>query len=138
MGENLSMPACTVIPVLAYPDVRKAVEFLCAYFGFAERLRIGDHRSQLVFGDGAVVVTGPATEESANSFAHSIMVRVENVDDHFAHAQVSGIAIAGQPTTHPYGERQYTVTDIGGHRWTFSQTVENVDPEDWGGQLLLR
>jgi uncharacterized glyoxalase superfamily protein PhnB len=48
MKRNRSVPAATVIPVLTYPDVRAAVDWLCAAFGFAERLRIGeDHRSQL-------------------------------------------------------------------------------------------
>jgi uncharacterized glyoxalase superfamily protein PhnB len=37
--------------------------------------------------------------------------------------------------THMYGERQYTVEDPGGHRWTFSQSVADVDPADWGGEL---
>jgi uncharacterized glyoxalase superfamily protein PhnB len=32
-----------------------------------------------------------------------------------------------------YGERQYSAEDPWGHRWTFSQTVADVDPRDWGG-----
>jgi hypothetical protein len=51
-------------------------------FGFSERLRIRAHRVQLVFGDGAVIVT--------------------NRGD-------------------------------GGHRWTFSQSIADVDPASWGG-----
>ncbi len=45
-------------PVLVYPDVRAAVAWLEAAFGFAERVRIGDrHRAQLRIGvDGAVVI----------------------------------------------------------------------------------
>ncbi len=54
---NRSIPAATVIPVLIYPDVREAVAWLCAAFGFIERVRIGEnHRSQLRFGDGALIV----------------------------------------------------------------------------------
>jgi len=57
MKPNRSIPSATVIPVLIYPDVREAVDWLSAAFGFAERLQIGDnHRSQLSFGDGAVIV----------------------------------------------------------------------------------
>ena len=37
--QNRSMPTPTVIPVLAYEDVRQAAEWLCAAFGFEERLR---------------------------------------------------------------------------------------------------
>jgi hypothetical protein len=39
---NRSIPAATVIPVLIYPDVRNAVDWLCAAFGFAERVRIAE------------------------------------------------------------------------------------------------
>jgi uncharacterized glyoxalase superfamily protein PhnB len=37
---------------------------------------------------------------------------------------------------HPYGERQYTAEDPGGHRWTFSESIADVDPADWGGTLI--
>lgn len=40
---NRSVPAATVIPVLAYPDVVEATDWLCNAFGFTVRLRIGDH-----------------------------------------------------------------------------------------------
>ena len=57
MRTNRSIPSSTVIPVLIYPDVREAVAWLEAAFGFVERVRIGeDHRSQLKVGDGAVII----------------------------------------------------------------------------------
>ncbi|MCC7241898.1 MAG: nuclear transport factor 2 family protein [Acidobacteria bacterium] len=46
-----------------------------------------------------------------------------------------GAAVAGPPATFPFGERQYSAHDLAGHRWTFSQSVADVDPADWGGQL---
>lgn len=126
------MPSSVVIPVLSYPDVREAVDWLCRVFGFVERLRIGDHRSQLNFGDGAVVVAGG----QAGGAGHSIMVRVADIDGHFERAKQAGARIVGPPTDFPYGERQYTAEDLGGHLWTFSQTVSDVDPASWGGQLF--
>jgi hypothetical protein len=53
---NRSIPQCTVIPQLAYPDVGRAVEWLGDAFGFTLRIGIGHHRAQLNVGDGAVVV----------------------------------------------------------------------------------
>jgi hypothetical protein len=41
-----------------------------------------------------------------------------------------------EPTDFEYGERQYTAQDPAGHRWTFSETVEDVAPETWGGKLI--
>jgi uncharacterized glyoxalase superfamily protein PhnB len=37
------------------------------------------------------------------------------------------------PKDYPYGERQYTAEDLGGHHWTFSQSIADLAPEDWGG-----
>ena len=57
MKPNRSIPQATVVPVLIYPDVRAAVAWLSAAFGFSERVRIGEnHRSQMRVGDGAVII----------------------------------------------------------------------------------
>ena len=137
MLTNRSMPACSVIPELAYRDVIQASDWLCATFGFLPRLRIGTHRAQLSVGSGAVVLT-EATEADllllsilARPFA--VMVRVDDVDRHFEGVTRSRASIVGEPTTYPYGERQYSCRDLGGYVWIFSQTVADVAPETWGG-----
>jgi uncharacterized glyoxalase superfamily protein PhnB len=38
-----------------------------------------------------------------------------------------------EPTHFEYGERQYRAEDLAGHRWTFSETLADVAPEEWGG-----
>ena len=129
--KNRSIPECTVIPVLGYEDVEKASDWLCNAFGFTVRLRIANHRVQLLVGDGAIVVNEGHYVTEAN---HSIMVRVEDVDRHHEHALEQGATILHPPTSNPYGERQYSVQDIGGHRWTFSQSIADADPDEWGGQ----
>ena len=129
---NQSMPPSVVIPELPYPDVREAVDWLCRSFGFVERLRIGDHRAQLLFGEGSVIIT----KQDDNPSTSSILVRVADVDNHYGHAKQSGAHIISPPTDYPYGERQYTAKDIGSRRWTFSQTIADVDPSTWGGILL--
>jgi uncharacterized glyoxalase superfamily protein PhnB len=136
MQTNRSVPAATVIPVLAYPDVAAAVEWLCGAFGFRERLRIGGHRAQLACGAGAVVVTDGGSGDSGRRSDHSVMVRVEDVDAHHARAEAAGATILAPPTDHPYGERQYTAVDPAGHAWTFSQSIADVHPASWGGVLV--
>ena len=137
MIENRSVPLATIIPVLGYEEVAQASAWLCDTFGFKERLRIASHRAQLVFGDGAVILTQrPAGQAFAADLAsHSVHVRVADVDQHCAHARQRGAKILQAPESYPFGERQYTVVDLGGHRWTFSQSIADVAPEDWGGQL---
>ncbi|MFL6551727.1 MAG: VOC family protein [Povalibacter sp.] len=135
LPTNRSMPVSSVIPVLAYPDVRVAVEWLCRVCGFRERLRIGDHRSQLEFQGASVVVTSGGALEAQKS-THSIMLRV--VDAHALHSyiQSTGARVLGPPVDFPYGERQFSIVDPGGHVWTFSQTIADIDPASWGGQLF--
>jgi uncharacterized glyoxalase superfamily protein PhnB len=130
---NRSVPNATVIPVLGYPDVVEASEWLCAAFGFRVRLRIADHRAQLEYGDGALIVTN-GWEAGASS--HSVLVRVDDVDAHHERAAAAGARVVAAPTDYPYGERQYTAVDLGGHSWTFSQSIADVDPADWGGVLV--
>jgi uncharacterized glyoxalase superfamily protein PhnB len=133
MLKNRSMPKCTVIPVLSYPDVSQAIDWLCQAFGFTLRLRIGDHRAQLKINDGAIVIT---EQQRMPSVASSlVMVRVEDVYGHSIVAIGHGAKLISPPADYPYGEKQYTVEDIAGHRWTFSQTISDSDPQEWGGIL---
>src|SRR4029453_5742231 len=110
MLTNRSAPPATVTPVLIYPDVRAAVDWLESAFGFEERVRIGDsHRAQLRVGeDGSIVVAdvrggpgapggGPVTQLGKG--------RVPDVDAGFARATDAGATANGEPTTCEYGER---------------------------------
>ncbi len=123
------MMSSTVIPVLNYPDVNAAAEWLCNAFGFTVRLRIGDHRVQLNVGsDGALVVRAGAV-----STVDSAMIRVPDVDAHYAHAVKHGARPVSAPADFPFGERQYSVEDFAGRAWTFSQSIADVEPGSWGG-----
>ena len=135
MRLNRSMPPGQMIPELTYPDISAAAQWLSYAFGFSERLRIANHRIQLTFGSGAVILVN-GTVQPSDCSSHSIMVRVDDVDRHFTHAQKAGVKVMGAPTTYPYGERQYAAQDLVGHRWVFSQTVADVDPNEWGGVLV--
>jgi uncharacterized glyoxalase superfamily protein PhnB len=136
MRPNRSIPQSTVIPELAYPDVGEAITWLCDAFGLTLRLRIANHRAQLNVGDGAMVVTQLRDAAAAVGATHGLLVRVEDVDSHYERATKHGVRVSGPPVSHPYGERQYTAVDLAGHHWTFSQSVADVDPADWGGELV--
>ena len=141
MLTNRSIPAATVIPVLVYPDVRAAVDWLTTAFGFVERVRIGeDHRSQMQAGaDGAVIVAdvrGQQQPPQAGAVTHVIKVRVADVDSHFERARSQGARVLQEPTDYEYGERECTLEDLAGHRWQFTQTMRDVAPEEWGGRLM--
>jgi uncharacterized glyoxalase superfamily protein PhnB len=141
MKPNRSIPSAVVIPVLIYPDVREAVRWLSEAFGFEERLQIGEsHRSQLRLGAGALIVADVRREQRPprqGEVTHSVLVRVDDARAHCERARAHGAQILMEPTDFEYGERQYAAEDpLGHHRWTFSETLEDVDPAAWGGTLV--
>jgi uncharacterized glyoxalase superfamily protein PhnB len=136
--RNRSIPAATVIPVLVYPDVRAAVDWLTEAFGFAETVRVGeDHRSQMRIGDdGAMIVADVGRERQppqASAVTHMIKIRVADVDAQCERARSHGAKVLQEPTEYEYGERECTVEDLAGHHWQFTQTMRDVAPEEWGG-----
>jgi uncharacterized glyoxalase superfamily protein PhnB len=141
MQTNRSAPPATITPVLIYPDVRAAVAWLEAAFGFGERVRIGeDHRAQMRAGDdGAIVVADVRRDQVAPSggvVSSLIKVRVPDVDAAFARARDHGARALEEPTTFEYGERSCVVEDLAGHRWELTQTVRDVHPDEWGGVMV--
>jgi len=133
--HNRSMPSDVVMPILHYPDMRAAIEWLVAVFGVRERLRISDHRAQLELGGGAIIVATEDRDHRWRGAPSGVLVRLASVDEHYARAKAAGAAIDLHPTTYPFGERQYIARDLAGHEWTFSESVRDVHPSEWGGLL---
>jgi uncharacterized glyoxalase superfamily protein PhnB len=141
MQHNRSVPPSTVVPVLVYPDVRAAVTWLTAAFGFVERTRIGDgHRAQMSIGeDGAMIVADARDQQEPlhdGVVSHVIRVRVEDVDTQYEQARASGARVLEPPTQREYGELDCTVVDLAGHRWQFAETVRDVAPEEYGCETV--
>ena len=153
--SNRSAPAGTVVAYLVYDDVPRAADWLCNAFGFRKRLHAGDSHAQLsIDGSGGVMLSKsrigqglakPNTNQPdaadmrqprPNEVTHIIHVHVSDVDAHHEHARSFGAKILNEPADCPFGERQYTVEDLAGHRWTFSQTIADVSPESSGAFLI--
>ncbi len=130
--DNRTMPACSVIPELVYDDVIAAIDWLCDTFGLVERWRAGDHRAQLSIGGCTVAITEPRTSRALPGHV-SLVVRVPDAAAHCERARERRARIVVEPQDFPYGERQYTAEDLGGHHWTFSESIADVAPEEWGG-----
>ena len=137
---NRSAPESTVVPVLVYEEVDKAIEWLCRAFGFTERLRAAGPggriiHAQLSIGDGDLMIGASGAEfrpPRPNEVNQYVLVRVQDVDGHYDHAKRFGARIVHPPKNMPFGERVYTVEDLAGHRWTFSHPIADVAPEQWG------
>ena len=128
---------------LSYDDAAQAIDFLCRAFGFEVRLKVdGDAgaimHSELVYGE-ALVMVGSARPDRPwrkspkaleGVCTQSLMLFVDDVDAHAAHARGAGAAIASEPTTTDYGDdywtdRSYEAVDLEGHHWYFVQRLSD-------------
>jgi uncharacterized glyoxalase superfamily protein PhnB len=131
--------SASVVPELVYGDVDQAVGWLCETFGFTELWRAGGHRARVAYGNGVLILAdadvqyGWAMPDRDGLRSHAVLVKVEDVNAHHDHARQRGAQILSPPTDYPYGERQYSVADLAGHHWTFTQAIADLAPEDWGG-----
>jgi uncharacterized glyoxalase superfamily protein PhnB len=128
---------------LYYDDPARAIDWLCRTFGFEIRLKVeGDggriEHSELVFGDGLVMVSGTDKREKfpqvrsptqvGGGNTQNMMVFVDDVDAHCEHVRAAGAKIVRELETHDYGDdywtdRSYQCEDIGGHHWWFTQRM---------------
>ena len=138
MAHNPSVPTDGVLPHLYYRDADAAARWLADAFGFAETYRVPEpdgriHIAQLRLGNGYVMIRYERDRElspaSAGGCTQSVMVIVEDVDAHHERALAAGAEIHGDgPQDMVYGVREYSVTDVEGHLWTFAQQLRAVDP----------
>jgi len=63
---------------------------------------------------------------------------VVDVEAHYTKTKREGGTIWEELHETIYGERQYGVTDLEGHRWSFSQHARDVNPESWGATVVSR
>lgn len=142
MTANRSAPSATVVPILVYEDVGKALDFLTRAFGFKERLRAewggSISHAQMDIGECSIMMGkqgGPFKAPQGDTVSQYAHIKVDDVEQHFARAKAAGATILKEPEDMPFGVRQYTAKDIGGHWWTFSQNIKDVDPSDWGAKV---
>ena len=139
MPENASEGLSQIVPYLYYEDAGAAIEFMERAFGFeieqALRAPYDDRvlHAQLRTGSGVIFV-GPGMEffgtqgtPDPDCVASMTYVFVGDVDAHYARSKAAGATIREEPKVHFGGNKQYTVSDPGGQRWTFAQPLG--DPE---------
>jgi uncharacterized glyoxalase superfamily protein PhnB len=121
----------SVIPLLVYEDIERAHDFLVEAFGFGAGgvERDGDGRvvhGEVVAGDGPIWLHRATPEHelasphSSNAQTGGLVVRVDDVDAHYAQALAAGAHIDQEPADQPYGQREYGVRDLEGYRWWFA------------------
>ncbi len=133
MLYNRSVPPCPVIPILYYPSPEIAAAWLENAFGFSVRLRIQNHRIQMHASEGCFTIAQGAAVPNESCV---VQVRIDDARGHCERARRTGAKILTEPKDHVYGERQYNAEDFHGHRWNFTETIADVEPESWGGNSV--
>jgi uncharacterized glyoxalase superfamily protein PhnB len=127
-----------------YQDANAAIDWLCKAFGFEVRLKIdGDggvvEHSELTYGEALFFIADERRQmdkerpfrspKSIGGYCtQAMMLFVDDVDAHCAHAKANGAKIVREPTVSDYGEeywtdKSYGVLDLEGHQWWFCQRL---------------
>jgi uncharacterized glyoxalase superfamily protein PhnB len=138
------VPSDTVLPHVIYQNVTEALAWLTKTFGFREHYRYGQPISgaQVYLGNAYIILTGPRSgDASPAQLGHRtqyLTVFVDDVDADYGKVKSAGARIVEELQETIYGERQYGVEDLEGHRWLFSQHARDVSPDDWGATIADR
>ena len=139
--ENRSVPADIVLPHLVYRNVTQACQWLSRVFGFVEHYRYGDPVSgiQVHLGQAWIMITGPrdGTESplTLGLITQMLTIFVADVDAHYARSRQQGAVVWEELHETVYGEHQYGVKDLDGHRWVFSEHARDIAPQDSGATV---
>ena len=132
-----------VIPMIAYEDGPKAMDWLAKAFGFRERAQMIGQDGRLSHGEmetgggGLIMLATPSPDyrgpkshretcEQARKWSSvpyivdGVLVYVKDVGAHYEHARGAGATILSEPKEDENG-KQYRAEDIEGHRWMFME-----------------
>jgi uncharacterized glyoxalase superfamily protein PhnB len=134
-----------VSPAIFYDDALAAIDWLCKAFGFEVRIKVLANDGQLIhseltYGGGVIMVAqagkaGAAAKRTTQSpkslngaNTQSLMLYVDDVNEHCARARAAGASIDSEPAESDYGEeywtdRSYGCRDPEQHHWWFAQRI---------------
>jgi uncharacterized glyoxalase superfamily protein PhnB len=124
-----------------YQDPVEACKWLTRVFGFRENFRYGEPVSgvQVLFGEVCMMLhrasPGNLSPAELGYGTQTLTLIVEDVDAHYAKTIAEEARIVEELHETIYGERQYGVVDLAGHRWIFSQHARDADPAGWGATV---
>jgi PhnB protein len=131
----------SITPYLIIKGAAAAIDYYKEVFGATELLRIpqADGRighAELKFGDSVVMLADEFPEmdtvgpKSLGNSPVGILLYVDDVDATFAKAVARGAKVQKPLADQFYGDRNGTVQDPFGHKWTIATHKEDVSPEE--------
>ncbi len=135
-----------VTPYLVIKGAAAAIDFYKRVFGAAEmfRMPMPDGRighAELKIGDSVVMLADESPEAEAISpktlggTTVGLMIYVDNADSVFNKAVSMGAKVKKPMADQFYGDRNGTLEDPWGHKWTISTHVEDVTPEEMNKRM---
>ena len=137
-----------IVPMIAYADDGRAIDWLTEAFGFRERegQRFTDEHGTVTHAelerDGAIVMLATPNAEYQGPRRHretceaarrwqdnpwvidGVFVEVDDVDEHHAQAVAAGATVIRPlEDSEGAGLRLYSAEDLEGHRWMFGQQL---------------
>ncbi|WP_321477003.1 VOC family protein [uncultured Paludibaculum sp.] len=144
MSEQSVSTTVTILSACPYLRVRRAaeaVEFYVKAFGGTETFRLTEPEGRIGHAEvkiGAAILMladehpelGIRGPESLGGTTSAVHLQVDNVDALVERATQAGATLLRPPSDEFYGERSAKMRDPFGHEWMFSQTIEEVSPEE--------
>jgi uncharacterized glyoxalase superfamily protein PhnB len=134
MPANPGSSGSTVIPCLRYRDAPRAIDWLCAVFGFTRHLVVeGEHGSiahaQLNSGNGMIMLGSASNEgeygklivqpeDIGGAETQTTYLVVTDADAVYGRVLEAGAAIVIDIVDEEYGGRGFTCRDFEGHIWS--------------------
>jgi uncharacterized glyoxalase superfamily protein PhnB len=134
MPANPGSSGSTVIPCLRYRDAPRAIDWLCAVFGFTRHLVVeGENGSiahaQLNSGNGMIMLGSASNEgeygklivqpeDIGGAETQTTYLVVTDADAVYGRVLDAGAAIVIDIVDEEYGGRGFTCRDLEGHIWS--------------------
>lgn len=131
------MSETKIFPALKYDDAPGAIDWLDRAFGFSKHMVVpndsgGIAHAELRIGGALIMLGSMGQPDPANLWTterQGLYVQITDIDEHYARAKAAGAEIVRPLADTPYGAREYSVRDPGGHLWSFG-TYDPFAPQE--------
>lgn len=131
----------TVFLSLTVKDGNKALDFYAKALGAKELYRMptpagGVAHAEMMIGTTKIYLSDESPEWNAYAMPEGVKasclfsVATDSCDESFAQATGAGAEVLSKPTDMFWGARSAMVLDPFGYRWSFTQIIEEVSPEE--------
>jgi uncharacterized glyoxalase superfamily protein PhnB len=134
VSANSLNSGSTVIPCLRYRDAPRAIDWLCAVFGFTPHLVVAGENGAIAHAqlnsDRGMIMLGSASNEGAygallvqpedigGAQTQTIYLAVADADAVYGRVVAAGVPIVIDIVDEEYGGRGFTCRDLEGHVWS--------------------